>query len=249
MSVSRRLVSPSSPLALPIRPAGHLFGTHKVRQYATQTSLGRITPSDKPRHKPVTVFNDDGRVSWGELSPMEKVARTTQQSFNLTLVVGGAALTVSRSSPHCTLVTNSAKIGVALVLYTDVFSSDSSVTHYNEAVDRIRTDPKCIELLGESSQISALGRPTGTNWIRQTPRPYLETDKFGTERMRLRFEIHGPLNRGKVDLYMLRRSDEKHWSYGHLAVDIPGQSRIYLENGNDQGKKKPPGTLFGIRWS
>lgn len=249
MSVPRLLLSPSSPLAVQVRPAGHFFATLKLRQYATQTSLGRTAPSDKPRHKPVTVFNDDGRVSWGDLSPMEKVARTTQQSFNMTLVVGGAALTVSESCQYRILTANPVKVGVALVLYTDVFSSDSSVTHYNEAVDRIRSDPKCIELLGESGQISALGRPTGTNWIRQTPRPYLETDKFGTERMRLRFEIHGPLNRGKVDLYMLRRSDEKHWSYGHLTVDIPGQSRIYLENGNDQGKKKPPGTLFGIRWS
>lgn len=39
-------------------------------------------------------MNDDGRVAWGQLSPMEKAARTTQQSFNIGLIVVGAILTV-----------------------------------------------------------------------------------------------------------------------------------------------------------
>lgn len=39
-------------------------------------------------------MNDDGRVAWGQLSPMEKAARTTQQSFNLGLIVVGAVMTV-----------------------------------------------------------------------------------------------------------------------------------------------------------
>ena len=69
-------------------------GPSKGRLYATQTNLGKINPSDRPRHKPVTVFNDDGQVKWGDLSPMEKAARTTQQSINLTLILGGAAATV-----------------------------------------------------------------------------------------------------------------------------------------------------------
>jgi len=63
------------------------------RLYATQTGLG--TTSAPRKRKAVTAFNDDGKVAWGQLSPMEKVARTTQQSFNFTLIIVGALLTVS----------------------------------------------------------------------------------------------------------------------------------------------------------
>ena len=39
-------------------------------------------------------MSDDGRVQWGDLSRGEKVARTTQQSFNFLIVLAGAVLTV-----------------------------------------------------------------------------------------------------------------------------------------------------------
>lgn len=64
-----------------------------VRLYATQTGLG--TTASKPKRKAVTAFNDDGRVSWGELSTGEKLARTTQQTFNFSFIIVGAVLTVS----------------------------------------------------------------------------------------------------------------------------------------------------------
>lgn len=140
------------------------------------------------------------------------------------------------------------KIAVFFLLYTDVFSSDSSITQYNEAVDRIRGDKRCISTLGPGREISALGEPTGTSWIRQRPRARLETDRYGTERMHMQFRVNGPKNKGTVTLLMLRRQDEKHWAYGQLFVDVPGHSRIYLENGEQQTKKKPPGTIFGLRW-
>jgi hypothetical protein len=45
----------------------------------------------------VTAFNDDGRVAWGDLTAREKAARTTQQTFNFSFIVLGAALTVCPS--------------------------------------------------------------------------------------------------------------------------------------------------------
>lgn len=66
-----------------------------VRLYATQTGLGTTGTSPRPRRKAVTAFNDDGRVPWGELSAMEKAARTTQQSFNFGFIILGAVLTAS----------------------------------------------------------------------------------------------------------------------------------------------------------
>lgn len=76
----------------PLQP---LLGT---RLYATQTGLGTTGASPRPRRKAVTAFNDDGRVAWGDLTPREKAARTTQQTFNFGLILVGAALTVCSKS-------------------------------------------------------------------------------------------------------------------------------------------------------
>ena len=62
------------------------FITH--RRHATSNTLaGTIKPSSR---KQVTVGNDDGRVPWGQLSAGEKVARTTQQTFNFGVILVGA---------------------------------------------------------------------------------------------------------------------------------------------------------------
>ena len=66
-----------------------------ARLYATQTGLGTTGTSPRPRRKAVTAFNDDGRVPWGELSAGEKVARTSQQTFNFGFIILGAVLTAS----------------------------------------------------------------------------------------------------------------------------------------------------------
>jgi len=70
-----------------------------ARLYATQTGLGASSSNQEPRpkRKAVTVLNDDGRVAWGNLSPAEKVARTTQQSFNFGMILLGAVLTVRKA--------------------------------------------------------------------------------------------------------------------------------------------------------
>lgn len=69
-----------------------------ARLYATQTGLGTTAGASQPKRKTITAFNDDGQVAWGQLSPMEKAARTTQQSFNFGLILLGAVLTVCPAS-------------------------------------------------------------------------------------------------------------------------------------------------------
>jgi hypothetical protein len=51
-----------------------------------------------PQRKSITLTGDTGQVRWSDLSPGEKAVRTTQQSFNLVVVVVGILATVS--SPH-----------------------------------------------------------------------------------------------------------------------------------------------------
>lgn len=112
-------------------------------QFRTATSSSTSTSSG-PARRSVTIANDTGRVPWSELSWRERGARTTQQSANLLVVILGIAMTG----------------GVATVLYLEVFSSDSKTAVYNRAVERVRTDPKCIELLagrGKGGEIEAWG--------------------------------------------------------------------------------------------
>ena len=62
---------------------------------------------EAPTRKQVTVVGDDGRVQWHDLSRREKVARTTQQTFNFGLVLSGFILTVCAPTESINAVTKS----------------------------------------------------------------------------------------------------------------------------------------------
>jgi import inner membrane translocase subunit TIM21 len=55
------------------------------------------------------------------------------------------------------------------VLYSEVFSPDSKTTYFNRAADRIRADPRCVELLGDGKKITAYGEATHNKWRRARP--------------------------------------------------------------------------------
>ena len=140
------------------------FAIH--RYYATSNTLaGTTKPSSR---KQVTIGNDDGRVPWGQLSAGEKAARTTQQTFNLGVILAGAVGLVWRF-PLGLCVTNLGQAAVSYYLYIDVFSSDSKTRHFNRAVDRIRIDPRALDLLGSGQTIRAFGEPTASKWSRNRP--------------------------------------------------------------------------------
>jgi mitochondrial import inner membrane translocase subunit TIM21 len=62
--------------------------------------------------------------------------------------------------------------GVAYFLYSDVFSPQSKVSHFNKAVDRIKRDQRCIDVLGDPKKISAHGEETWNRWRRARPIAY-----------------------------------------------------------------------------
>ena len=117
------------------RSLGHQCGPFAFRrQYAASNTLtGTKEPSAR---KQVTVGNDDGRVPWGQLSPGEKVARTTQQTFNLGVILAGAVGLVCRHLLLALCNIDSDQAAVSYYLYIDVFSSDSKTRQFNRAVDR-----------------------------------------------------------------------------------------------------------------
>ncbi|PBP17105.1 import inner membrane translocase subunit tim-21 [Diplocarpon rosae] len=228
-----------------IRPASLLKFPASVRPimvarfYATQTGLGTPNAVPKPRRKAVTLFNDNGRVAWGDLSASEKAARTTQQSFNFGLILLGAVLTG----------------GVAYIMWTEVFSFDSKTRHFNKAVDQVKNDSRCTDLLGDSKKITAYGEPTWNKWARARPiASTLKTDQYGREHLNMRFNVEGPLNKGVVSLHMIKSSTDcelgSEFVYKYLALDVKGHQRIYLENADAllDSPAKNKSKIFGISW-
>jgi len=140
-----------------------------ARLYATQTGLGTTNATRRPRRKAVTAFNDDGSVPWGDLSVNEKAARTTQQTFNFSFIVLGAILAVGLAEYENSAVANIVQGGVAYVMYTEVFSLDSKTSHFNRAVNKVKKDSRCVDLLGNSKKIIAYGEPTWNKWRRARP--------------------------------------------------------------------------------
>jgi len=62
--------------------------------------------------------------------------------------------------------------GVGYLLYTEVFSLDSKTYHFNKAVDQVKADSRCIDILGDSKKISAYGEPTSSRWAMARPIAY-----------------------------------------------------------------------------
>ncbi|KAI9651316.1 mitochondrial import inner membrane translocase subunit tim21 [Ciborinia camelliae] len=205
-----------------------------ARLYATHTGLGTTNTSSQPKRKAVTTFNDDGRVPWRDLSGREKVARTTQQTFNLGIVLIGTALTG----------------GVIYLLYTEVFAPEGKINQFNRAADQVKKDPRCIEILGNGKKIRAYGEPTSGKWARAGPiASNITKDHRGVEHLVMHFNVEGPLNHGVVNLHMVRRPSESEFVYKYLFLDVKGHQRIYLENAdatNGPGKNKS--RFLGITW-
>ncbi|KAL8735134.1 MAG: hypothetical protein Q9166_001010 [cf. Caloplaca sp. 2 TL-2023] len=202
-----------------------------TRGYATQDTLGNLP---KASRKQITVANDDGRVHWKELSIKEKVARTTQQTFNLGVILTGLVMTG----------------GCAYFLYKEVFSTDSKTVHFNGAVDRIRSDSRVKEALGSGHKIRAFGEPTWNRWARARPiASNTYKDSAGTEHFMMHFNVEGSSRRGIVNLHTFKGAGQADWQYKYLALDVKGQPRIYLENTDAMPAKQHSSFNFlGMQW-
>jgi import inner membrane translocase subunit TIM21 len=54
-------------------------------------------------------------------------------------------------------------------LWTDVFSPESKTNQFNRAVNMIKKDYRCLELLGDANKIQAHGDETFNKWRRARP--------------------------------------------------------------------------------
>ncbi|GAQ43327.1 mitochondrial import inner membrane translocase subunit Tim21 [Aspergillus niger] len=189
-----------------------------LRKYAT-------TQGAAPKRRNVTVLSDDGRYEWGELSGREKVARATQQSVNFVVIIAGAVLTG----------------GVFYLLFTEVFSPNSKTWQFEKAVERIKDDARCTDLLGDRREIKAYGENT---WSRTS----VYQDRLGREHLKMNFHVEGPLNSGTVFVHMMKPLNEHHWEYQLLALEVPGHSRVVLEEAREKPGVGQALKIFGIKW-
>ncbi|KAI5284714.1 mitochondrial import inner membrane translocase subunit tim21 [Ascosphaera acerosa] len=183
----------------------------------------------------VTVASDDGHVRWGELSAREKTARATQQTLNFGLIVAGALLTGT----------------VFTLLYKEVFAPDSKTVYFNRAVNRIKQDARCLELLGDAKHVRAYGENVESKWTRNRPiATTVEKDSLGRDHMKMRFYVTGDRGEGTVSVHLIRDLDTKEYKYWLLALDCKGHQRVYLENeaAKQSVTKRAGAKIFGIQW-
>ncbi len=64
-------------------------------------------------------------------------------------------------------------------------------------------------------------------------------------------QVEGPVNRGVVNMHMIKRPSDSEFAYKYLALDVKGHQRIYLENADSKpdssGKSKTK--IFGVSWN
>lgn len=65
----------------------------------------------------------------------------------------------------------------------------------------------------------------------------------------MHFYVEGPKNRGTVNVHMTKGRDGGDWEWYHLALDVPGHERIWLEN-VEKGRldNRAKGKMFGVKW-
>jgi import inner membrane translocase subunit TIM21 len=62
--------------------------------------------------------------------------------------------------------------------------------------------------------------------------------------------VEGSLDKGVVNMYMIKRPSDSEFVYKYLALDVKGHQRIYLENADasTESPAKNKTKLFGVSW-
>ncbi|KAI5795462.1 TIM21-domain-containing protein, partial [Peziza echinospora] len=177
---------------------------------------------------------DSSAKNWGQLNVKQKIVRTTSTGASLVTILAGVLVTGT----------------VFTLLYTEVLAPDSTANWFNRAVSRIKDEPRCLALLGTASSIKAYGEPTSNRWARNRPiASNHNTDRNGVEHLRIRFNVEGNVDRGVVHIHLVKRPESRDFEYKYLYLDVPGQSRLYLEDNDDKDSKSPQKKgIFGVSW-
>ncbi|CAO3622579.1 unnamed protein product [Cunninghamella blakesleeana] len=154
---------------------------------------------------------------WKDLTPAQKVSVATKTSFNFTLVGVGLVMTV----------------GLAYVVGSELFGSQSSTNIFSDAVDKVRQNEELIQLLG--TPIKGHGAPSRNRMKRNRRIQYqIMDDQYGKPHLFMKFYVEGPQEEGVGMIEMIKDEKDK-WQYKHLYVDVPAYAnglpvkRVYIE--------------------
>ncbi|KAF8248354.1 mitochondrial import inner membrane translocase, subunit Tim21, partial [Wilcoxina mikolae CBS 423.85] len=171
---------------------------------------------------------------WAELSGGQKVVRTASTGFNAATILVGMTVTGA----------------ILTFVYLEVVAPDSVTNWFNRAHDRVKKDPRCVQLLGGGT-IKAYGEATWNRWARNRPiAASVTTDRYGVEHLRIHFNVEGDLDKGVVNLHLIKRPGQREYEYKYLFLDVAGTTRVYLENADDTqqyGENSKRGFL-GVKW-
>jgi import inner membrane translocase subunit TIM21 len=140
---------------------------------------------------------------------------------------------------------------------------------FNRAVDKIKKDPRCLELLGDAKKITAHGDETFNKWRRARPLAYVlyrcfsrdktlttyrtseRVDPQGNHHLLMHFFVDGPANNGVAHVHMIKYRGQDDYEYKYLFLDVKGHPKIYLENADTSTSAdgKNNFRLFGIKWN
>jgi mitochondrial import inner membrane translocase subunit TIM21 len=146
-------------------------------------------------------------------------------------------------------LTASPQVAVIYFLYQELFAADSKTRQFNHAVDSVKADSRCTELLGPAKEIRAYGEPTSNKWASARPLAHsIEVDKMGTTHFRMHFYMEGPKDAGTVNLHMTKGKTDRELEYKYLSLTVKGHPTIYLVNADETTPKKAAAKMFGVQW-
>jgi import inner membrane translocase subunit TIM21 len=63
-------------------------------------------------------------------------------------------------------------------------------------------------------------------------------------------QVEGPLDKGVVNMHMIKKPSDSEFVYKYLALDVKGHQRIYLENADASldSPAKSKTKFFGVSW-
>ncbi|CAG8452581.1 268_t:CDS:10 [Ambispora gerdemannii] len=197
--------------------------THKLKNIIRPSSLffkrkNRYlnTSTREPARK--SIVESDKTTEWSDLTPGQKVAGGAKATINLGIVAIGVGI-------FGTLV---------YLLFSELFGSNSSTKIFGEALEKIRANSECQQLLGvpikrvytfliskkflnilyNDYYLIRTYRPLGLlngghGEPSSHPRQRRHRDTDGTEHRLMKFYVEGPENEGVAILDMIKNQQEK----------------------------------------
>lgn len=170
----------------------------------------------------------------------------------------GRAFTFSLSS---VLVLGATCVSVLVVylILSELFLPSGDTRTFNKAVKMLESNELAHEALDfkKGQRVKAHGEGHGDKWARNRPAQSVRTrGTDGKDYLFMKFQVESPS--GKYGTVTLEQVDRTFWSseFLYIALDMPGNKRIYIKEPKFQAKKYVPKVgglnnnsgFLGLKW-